>query len=140
MPLPGATAWNEHRGGPEVLLRWLETQLGLVKDRPSLASRITEYAAILDGVPDACFAPSVATDRWATTGELLSRRDELRLSGWEETELPHLPPLVRDMARAAQIRKPRWPDGSERLQRVLNALIAGQALPPHRCVLGEDRA
>jgi len=139
-PIPGTAAWNRYRGGPELLLRWLETQLGLVEDRPSLASRITEYAAILDGVPDACFAPSLATDRWATTGELLSRRDELRLAGWEETELPHLPPLVRDMARAAQIRKPRWPDESDRLRRVLEALTAGQFLPPHRCVLGVDTA
>lgn len=140
MPLPGTTAWNEHRGGPDVLLRWLETRLGLLEDYPALAGRITDYAAVLDGVPDACFAPSLATDRWATAGELLSRRDYLRLAGWDETDSPRLPPLVRDMARAAQIRKPQWLDESDRLQRVLHALTAGQVLPPHRCVLGENAA
>lgn len=137
-PLPGSTSWNEHRGGPEVLLRWLESQLGLLEDRPPLASRVTDYAAVLDGLPDACFASSLATDRWATAGELLSRRDELRLAGWDETDSPRLPSLVRDLARATQIRKPRWPDESERLQHVLDALTAGQLLPPHRCVLRDD--
>lgn len=103
-----------------------------------LASRILEYAAVLDGVPDSVFAPSLATDPWATAGELLSRRDELRLAGWDEADSAGLPPLVRHMARAAQMRTARLPDESARLQRVLEALGAGQVLPPHRCVLGED--
>ena len=38
-PVPGSRTWNEHRGGPDVLLRWLETQLGLLEQRPQHASR-----------------------------------------------------------------------------------------------------
>ena len=102
-PVPGAAAWNEHRGGPEVLLRWLETQLGLLHGTPSLASRILEYAAALDAVPAAQFAASLQQDRWATAGELLARRDELRLAGWDEQDAPALPPLWAVISAASSV-------------------------------------
>ena len=38
------------RGGPETLLRWLETQLGLPSPPVHIANRITEYATALDTV------------------------------------------------------------------------------------------
>ena len=49
---PGASAGirsgdivvNEFRGGPETLLRWLETQLGLAGPSIPPSSRVTEYA------------------------------------------------------------------------------------------------
>ena len=43
---------NEFRGGPETLLRWLETQLGLPAPTSHNASRIAEYAAAFDALPD----------------------------------------------------------------------------------------
>jgi len=135
MPVAGKWTCNEHSGNSEVLLKWLETQLGLLSESVPLSSRITEYASALDKVKNAVFAASLATDRWGTATELLSRRDQLRLGGWEETDLPHLPPLVRDLGNAAKCTRFIWPDESERLNRILAALNAGQVLGPHRCIL-----
>jgi len=134
-PVPGTAAWNHYWGGPDVLLRWLEAQLGLLEERPQHVSRIAEYAAALDAVPEALFSPSLTADRWGTAVELLSRRDELRLAGWDETDSPGLPPLIRDMVRAVQARPVRTADEGGRLLRVLEALDRGQQLPPHRCIL-----
>ena len=46
-PRVGDACMNELRGGPETLLRWLETKLGLPVSPIHNASRITEYAAPL---------------------------------------------------------------------------------------------
>lgn len=135
MAVAGKWMCNEHAGNSEVLLKWLETQLGLLSARVLLSSRITEYASALDKVKNASFAASLATDRWGTATELLSRRDELRLGGWEETDLPHLPPLVRDLANTAKATRLTWPGEAERLDRILAALNAGQVLGQHRCIL-----
>ena len=75
------------------------------------------------------------TDRWATASELLSRRDELLLAGWKETDADALPDVVRDLARAAKGRTVVFPGEATRLQRVIDALDTGQVLPPHRCIL-----
>ena len=138
VPVPGATDWNEHRGGPATVLHWLETQLGLGADEPPYAHRVEEYATALALVPDATFAASFRADRWATAETLLRRREELRLAGWNEADRPALPPLVRDLARAARAGGRRVADEADRLQRVLEALERGQALPPHRCVLWDS--
>ena len=53
---PGEAVWNEHRGGPDTLLRWLETQLGLLSETVPLSSRILEFAGLLDGCKEATFA------------------------------------------------------------------------------------
>jgi ATP-dependent helicase/nuclease subunit B len=137
---PGETVWNEHRGGPETLLRWLETQLGLLSETVPLSSRVIEFAGVVDACVDACYTKSLKTDRWSTATELLARRDELRMAGWNELDAPGLPPLVRDLALAAQGRGLTWPDMSLRLTAVLGALEAGQVLPPHRLMLDEPIA
>jgi hypothetical protein len=134
-PLPGNAWLNQLDGGPDTLLRWLETQLGLLAEPVPLSSRITEYAAALEKFDDACFCASLKVDRWATATELLSRRDELRLGGWDERESDWLPPLLRDMARVATATTLRFPDPATRVQRVLAALDAGQVLPAHRILL-----
>ena len=138
-PLPGEKFYNKIRGGAEVLLQWLETQLGLLEETASLSSRITQYAAALQQLPDASYANSFKIDRWATAKELLERRGELRLAGWDETDRVDLPELARDMAK---VRKKTCkngnvflPDLSTRLQRVITALNRGQVLPRHRCIL-----
>jgi hypothetical protein len=133
----GEAVRNEHRGGPNVLLRWLETQLGLLAEPAPLSNRIIEFANLLDDCKDACFAESLRTDRWATATELLLRRDELRLAGWDEIDAPELPTLVRDLARAVTDQELSWPDLSSRLRAVVSAIESGQSLPPHRLVLEE---
>ena len=80
----------------------------------------------------------MANDRWATASELLSRRDELQLSGWDQTELDGLPDVVREMACAATERKFVFPSVAERIQRVIEALDDGQQLPRHVCVFAES--
>lgn len=134
-PRSGDIVVNEYRGGPETLLRWLETQLGLAGPSIPPSSRVTEYAEALDAVTEAVFSTSLATDRWATASELLRRRDELLLAGWQETDHAALPPLVRDLCHAAAGRKFEFPGEAVRLRRVMAALDEGQTLPPHRCVL-----
>ena len=126
---------NDFRGGPETLLKWLETQLGLPVPPIHKADRITEYAAALDTVTDSVITASMKADRWATASELLARRDELLLSGWDEADSESLPDVVRDLANAVTGRTMTFPGEAKRLQRVLDALQAGQVLPPHRCVL-----
>ena len=91
---------NDFRGGPETLLKWLETQLGLPVPPIHKADRITEYAAALDTVTDSVITASMKADRWATASELLARRDELLLSGWDEADSESLPDVVRDLASA----------------------------------------
>jgi len=137
-PGSGDVMVNDFRGGPETLLRWLETQLGLAGPSIPPSSRVTEYAKTLDAFPKAVFSTSLATDRWATASELLRRRDELLLAGWQEknhADHAELPPLVRDLCLAAEGQKFVFPGEAERLRRVMAALEKGQTLPPHRCVL-----
>lgn len=131
---------NQQRGGPETLLRWLETQLGLPTPERHRASLITEYAAALDAVHPSSIARSVATDRWATASELLSRRDQLLLAGWDGRSSDCHPEVVNDLARAAEYRATSFACVAERLQGILGALDDGQTLPAHRCILVDPLA
>lgn len=126
---------GDYFGGPETLLRWLETQLGLPVAKVPHASRVSEYAAALDAVKEPTFEASLRADRWATASELLARRDDLLLSGWDEVDSEAHPELVRALARVAQGRTFQFPGEAERLKRVVDALDAGQVLPVHRCSL-----
>ena len=134
-PKVGTTRLNEVHGGPDALLNWLETQLGLIGPVVPKASRVTELASWLDRAGDAVFTQSLATDRWATASELLTRRDELRMAGWRGDGDESLPMLMRDLSRALEGRDSVFADETARLQRVLQALADGQKLPSHRCVL-----
>lgn len=134
-PVPGTLAWNEWHGGPETLLQWLETQLGLQAERPSRAERVHRYAHRLGALPGATFSASLATDAWSTAENLLARRDELRLAGWDGADAPALPPLVRDLARVESAGA--IAGDAERLDDILAALDDGQRLPPHEVRLLE---
>lgn len=136
LPIPGAHAFGQHRGGPGVLLRWLETTLGLQAEPVAATSRVTEYAALLSANPSDCYAGSLATDRWATAADLLRRRDALLLDGWDLHDHSRLPPMVRDMALAEAAQR-IVPSEAERVASVLQALNNGQRLPPHTVVLDE---
>jgi ATP-dependent helicase/nuclease subunit B len=132
-PQTGAASINELRGGPETLLRWLETQLGLPAPEASRASRVTGYASALDSSAGPAISGSLANDRWATASELLSRRDELRLGGWDGNDSGGLPDVVREMARAGG--GTAFPGEADRLDGVAGALDGGQELPGHACLL-----
>lgn len=138
MPKAGIPSVNEFFGGPETFLGWMETQLGLTCPNTHKANRVTEYANALTAVPGASFSTSMKIDRWATASELLSRRDELLLAEWDETDRDSLPQLVRDLSRVAQGREFMFPGEAGRLRRVLSALEQGQTLPPHQCVLSDE--
>ena len=58
-PVPGEGSWNLHRGGRDVLLRWLETQLGLQAASVSHATRVLEFVAALERCAGASFAQSL---------------------------------------------------------------------------------
>ena len=126
---------NEFHGGPGTLLRWLETQLGLPAGDFHQADRVTEYAAALDSLGESVITESMAADRWSTASELLARRDELMLAGWDESDSESLPHIVRELARAAAEKSFVFPGEAIRLQRVIEALEIGQTLPPHCCFL-----
>ena len=130
---------NDYCGGPETLLAWLETQLGLPVARIHQASRVSEFAAALDAAKHPLFAESLKADRWATASELLSRRDELLLSDWDGTDSEAHPVLVRALAQVVAGRTFQFPGEAGRLKRVLDALDAGQVLPPHRCLLQDGK-
>lgn len=130
---PSASA-NRVSGGPEVLLSWLETQLGLGRQSLARAERILEYAKALGSIEGSAYEKSLSTDNWGTASELLARRDELRLAGWDEMVNPKVPSLVCDLARAAEGRS-FLPDAKHRIDTILAALASGQTLPPHECAL-----
>ena len=127
-----------HRGGPAVLLRWLETQLGLEAPEEPAFRRVAELAATLEALPGASFEKSRERDPWGTATELLDRWDELRLAGWSGAPHPDLPPLATDLGAAIAARPLTIPGPVERLDAVLATLGDGQVLPPHRCVLYDE--
>ena len=82
-PKQGSIAANVFTGGPNTLLNWLESQLGLQPPNIRVAERITQYATALESVKESVISESMAVDRWATATELLRRRDELLLADWD---------------------------------------------------------
>ncbi|MCO6042675.1 PD-(D/E)XK nuclease family protein [Aeoliella sp. ICT_H6.2] len=135
-PRVGAQRLNKLYGGPETLLAWLETQLGLRRAPVNRSARVTQYVAALDQCGGGLFEESLSSDRWATATRLLELRDELRLAGWNEEHSTGLPQLVADLAAA---RVDAWSNlgEAERLARIEHALDAGQKLPLHQCCLAD---
>lgn len=131
----GDSSIGEIRGGPEILLHWLETQLGLPITHDHRALRISEFAAALDSAGDSVISASFKVDRWATASALMTRYDDLLLAGWDGADSEHLPDMVRALARALKGRSLVFVGEAERLKRVLAALDRGQILPSHCCSL-----
>lgn len=136
-PAPGEASVGHLRGGPEILLDWLEIQLGLAGSGTPHTDRVTRYAALLDEAGLEVCARSFEADRWATAAELLARRDELRMAGWDGSDDPGFPMLVRDLATVEATGEvpPGLPD---RLEAVLEVLESGQSLPEHRLVIEDN--
>lgn len=87
-PLPDGTQGNVQYLGPNGLLHTLESHLGLIgHDNNIDYLRTAQYrlalSQYLEATPQAFFAASFAADQMATAAELLSRRDELLLAGWD---------------------------------------------------------
>jgi ATP-dependent helicase/nuclease subunit B len=136
-PTWGREVLDETLGGPESLLSWLETQLGLPVPPGSRAVRVAAYAAALETAERVEFSLSLKADRWATAAALLDRRDELLLSGWNGVASECSPSVVRALAAVERSWKSIFLSEAERLCRVDDALSAGQELPPHQCRLAD---
>ncbi|MBT5124963.1 MAG: DUF2800 domain-containing protein [Planctomycetaceae bacterium] len=135
-PAEGSTAVNQFVGGPETLLAWLETQLGLQVAEVSTADRITQYAGLLDAVTDSVVSDSMEVDRWATASDLLNRRDELLLANWDEANpVDSLPVIVQDLSAATMNCPETFPAVAQRLIAIDGALTRGAVLPNHACIL-----
>ena len=142
---PGRTVVFEDRcaldrvvGGPTELLKWLETQLGLPQPDVHRAARVMQYADALDKVVEPCFAQSFATDRWETASDLLARRDELLMSGWDGKKHDGCPRIALDLAAAEAVYAKSFSGEFERIAEVAKALDAGQLLPEHELFLADD--
>ena len=70
--------------GPIGLIGILETRLGLSKDRPHQAVRISRYLKLLKQHDDGqlFYSKSFVADAWSTAKTVLTWRDELKVSGW----------------------------------------------------------
>lgn len=107
LPMPTGSSGGLTHCGPQGLLQTLETQLGLSgqpKDNDYL--RIEEYRQALrlylEQQPDTFFARAFAADQFATATNLLQRRDELLLAGWDFQLQLDTPPRLRALAEVEQ--------------------------------------
>ena len=117
--------------GPQGLLDYLETQLGLIQIRPCAAQRTAAYRDCLARMdsPDRFYHASFAVDELGVAETLLEWRDTWSLHGWDGTvgadanqrlrDLADIEPLARQHVAASM---------GERLQHVLAALA--QRRPP----------
>lgn len=104
-PLPAVSNSQSNHAvwGPGGLIRYLETIWGLPdipKDNEYL--RIEQYrqqlGSYLHSVPDAFFSASFQTDPFAVATNLLARRDELLMAGWDFAIHPEMPDRLQHIA------------------------------------------
>jgi ATP-dependent helicase/nuclease subunit B len=129
---------NELWGGAEALLRWLETRLGLFPKTRHQARRVASYLKSLEKGQGESYQDSFAADRWSTAEQLLMRRDDLLLHGWDGQKSPSLPRLVNDLAAIEDSTAVAASGIPDRISSVLRAMDAGQQLPPHNCILDQS--
>jgi hypothetical protein len=89
--------------GPNGLLQWLEFFYGLAGQRNNVEPlRIEQYRQAtrqyLSEHPEVFFARSFQADQFATAANLLSRRDELLLAGWDFVLSADTPARLRAIA------------------------------------------
>jgi hypothetical protein len=127
--LPGARAGHYYLG-PKGLVLLLETYLGLgghASDQEYL--RIENYrqalASYLEVRPDSFFARSFLADQFGTAQELLSRRDELLLAGWDFSTTDPLPLRLQQLAAVEQNFDPTYPGYADRFVKVEEYLARG---------------
>lgn len=113
------------------LIGILETQLGLTSPSASENLRIAQWQELLRNLDngDMPFSQSFKTDSWNTTKELLRRRDELVLAGWDpklHTDGSKWLDLLGKIELSNQKRTPGWPD---RVRNLLEKLKEPVQLP-----------
>ena len=69
----------------------------------------------------------MAADRLETASELLQRRDELMLCGWDGVSSDGCPRIARDLALAEKDYVDSFPSEAERIAAVAEAFDAGQS-------------
>ncbi len=117
--------------GPEKLLRLFEKWLGLVHPNRDIEHlRIEQYRQALLAYkqehPEVFYANSFEVSQFATSHELLKRRDELLLAGWDFALFDDLPERLRVLAlieasidnQESEINK----GFADRFKKVINAL------------------
>lgn len=134
----GSVLFNQIHGGPEDLLKWVETQFGVLRPKFPQANLINELASRLDSKKEKLyFKKSFQIDRWGTSAELLARVHDLRLAGWKKEPHPSLPPFLNDIADVSQGYTFNFLDISDRLEKVLDCFKNGMVLPKHKLFLSE---
>lgn len=102
-PLPEGTTGGIHCLGPQGLLYFLESHLGLL-GHPSDDEylRIEQYRQAIRAQLQSCsglfYEASFQADQFATATNLLERRDELLLAGWDFQMEENLPERLRCLA------------------------------------------
>lgn len=101
-PLSQAYPWA-HYIGPSGLMRLLETAAGLDHGMPDMDYlRIPAFRKViqqyLDTNSDAFFEASFQADQFATSKDLLRKRDELLLAGWDFVSRPDTPAYLKVFA------------------------------------------
>lgn len=94
--------------GPEGLIRYLEQRLGIVPEDCTRAERMYAYLDSLreytgPGKEETFFSRSFEADPFGTARDLLSKRDELALAGWDFSYSDDLPRRLRDLAAVEQV-------------------------------------
>lgn len=107
-PFPEGSAGGIHHLGPQGMLHFLESHLGL-SGRPSDDEylRIEQYRQAirrqLSSWPPTFYRDSFGADQFATATNLLQRRDELLLAGWGFRWDEALPERLRCLAHLEQL-------------------------------------
>ena len=128
-PLPAVSTSQSGRitFGPQGLLRYLETVWGLPEvPRDNEYLRIEQYRQqlghYLTSEPDAFFNTSFATDPFAVATDILERRDELLMAGWDFQVHEDMPPRLKTIAeleaRLKELNEGLVPGFADRLIRV----------------------
>ena len=113
--------------GPKGLISLLETYLGLAGTPADLEYlRIEKYRQALsqhlEKEPTAFFARSFLADQFGTAQDLLSRRDELLMAGWDFQIREGCPPRIRTLSEIEQHYDPSYAGYADRFELVLNSL------------------
>ncbi|QQE80463.1 PD-(D/E)XK nuclease family protein [Alicyclobacillus sp. SO9] len=106
------------------LVGMLETQLGLISPQVSEIQRIAEWEERARRCADERFpfVKSFAVDSWNTAKELLRRRDELVIAGWDPDTHVGGSPLIDALARLEKIVETKSPGFSDRVSTLLTTL------------------
>ena len=116
---------GELYGGPESLLQWLESQLGLEVPRSSFTERLLQYLACLKQSTNEnrFFHQSMVLDELGVARRLLQWRDSWYEAGWQGGAFVNAGQRLADMAEIETFALPKVAlNSGQRVQRVLSSL------------------